>query len=67
MLSIPLVKGAGESRTLVRLGVLALLIVLRTLEGVVGIFQREHDVRIHEVGQVLIGFRLRRPVFSHPG
>ena len=52
MISVLVVKGAGESHELVTLDVLELQIVLRTLDGIVGVFQRDHGVRIHEVGQV---------------
>ena len=37
ILSVILFKGAGESRTLVPLDVLALQVVLRTLDGIVGV------------------------------
>ena len=67
LLSFLLVEGAGESRAFVTVDVLALQVVLCTLDGSVGVFQCEHGVRVHEVGQILIGFRPRRPVFAHLG
>ena len=38
ILSVLLVKGAGESRALVPLDVLALHVILRMLDGVAGVF-----------------------------
>ena len=57
----------GEGHTLVLGRILALHVVLRALDGIVGNFKREHDAGVHEIGKVLVGLGPRCLIFPHLG
>ena len=61
------ILGAGESYSLVIIFVLALYVVLGALDGVVGVVERQHGVRVHKVGQVLVRLCPGRLVFADLG
>ena len=42
---------------LVPVGILTMYVILCLLDGIVGVFEREHGVGVHEVGEVLVGLR----------
>ena len=51
---------------LVPVGILTMYLILCLLDGIVGVFEREHGVRVHEVSEVLVVSALAHAALSFP-